>query len=1021
MGNEVSTIIDKPRCHPHTTLIHRQHKICRWRINVQKIARKQGNYHEKSKYLLTPPCSVLIENIIAKKGFLALFLALLGVFALFFAACEQLTNSGTKDAVITQLDLSGLVTAPVTGAAPDTTAIDAAQFSGTIAWKTANGEAVSGNFAANTVYKAEITLTAKTGHTFTGIAAGIFTYTGASVTHAAGSGNSLTITITFPQTAAFVAVTGISGVPGSAAVGSLVLTGTVAPVNATNKTIVWTVTTAGDTGAAIASGTNTLTTTATGTVTITAAIENGTAQGTPYTQTFTITILAAGTHIPVTNITGVPTTAVAGTPLALTGTVEPSNATNQTIVWSVTNAGTTGATIASGNTLNTSTAGIVTVTAAIENGATAATAYTQSFTITVNAPPVAVSDFALGGLVTAPASGAAPNTSAINAAQYSGTIAWKTASGAAHSGNFAASTVYKAELSLSAKTGFTFTGVAADSFTYTGATVTHAEGSGANLIVTISFPATAAVNSVTVTFQTNGGSSIASQTLPASGGYVNEPVPAFTLYFNFNNPVSGNTTIYTKWNPITYTVSFNSNGGSGSMSAITCTYDAPQNLPAAIFTRTGYGVSGWNTLANGSGMAYTNGQEIVNLKETQGESLVLYAQWKTAYTVTFSTGSGSTVPSQLVFTGEKALAPAEPTRAYNVFAGWYGDEAYLTLWNFDVNTISANTTIYAKWTPVKITSIEALAAYLAADTGSPIPVALEMELSETNWNAILSAINTANKFVSLDLSACTKSTASTGGGLRSNGDFDPLTSTTTGKAKIVNLTLPTLATGIVEGASSNPTFKNFTALKIVSGAGVTSIGDCAFSGCTALTSASFPAATSIGGYAFSNCTTLTSVSFPAATAIGRGAFLNCTTLTSVSFPAATAIGYHAFSGCTVLSSASFPAVTSIGGDAFSVSASSVSNFYSLTITLGATPPTVGTTIFAGAIQSKPRSVAARIPLTSQMAYGRSSYVNSNTTTQNWGNAFRGRGWDPTNSQWSSNNYYGNGNVYNFVNLTFLTY
>ena len=95
--------------------------------------------------------------------------------------------------------------------------------------------------------------------------------------------------------------------------------------------------------------------------------------------------------IPVTNITGVPASATAGTPLTLNGTVSPSNATNQTIVWSVTNAGTTGATI-TGNTLNTTNTGSVTITATVVNGQTASTNYTQNFTVTVNAAFVAVSN-----------------------------------------------------------------------------------------------------------------------------------------------------------------------------------------------------------------------------------------------------------------------------------------------------------------------------------------------------------------------------------------------------------------------------------------------------------------------------------------------------------------------------------------------------------------------------------------------------------------------------------------------------
>ncbi|GHV89233.1 hypothetical protein AGMMS50267_15930 [Spirochaetia bacterium] len=74
--------------------------------------------------------------------------------------------------------------------------------------------------------------------------------------------------------------------------------------------------------------------------------------------------------VAVTGISGVPTSATVGTPLALSGTVAPDTATNQTIVWSVKTAGTTGAAI-SGSSLTTTGAGTVTVTAAITNGLTA--------------------------------------------------------------------------------------------------------------------------------------------------------------------------------------------------------------------------------------------------------------------------------------------------------------------------------------------------------------------------------------------------------------------------------------------------------------------------------------------------------------------------------------------------------------------------------------------------------------------------------------------------------------------------
>jgi formylglycine-generating enzyme required for sulfatase activity len=96
------------------------------------------------------------------------------------------------------LDLTDEVTAPVKGAVPITTAIDGTQYTGTVAWKGSDGTtAVSGNFAAATVYKAVVTLTAESGFTFTGFA-GTFSHTSATdVSYAAG-----VVTITFPATAA---------------------------------------------------------------------------------------------------------------------------------------------------------------------------------------------------------------------------------------------------------------------------------------------------------------------------------------------------------------------------------------------------------------------------------------------------------------------------------------------------------------------------------------------------------------------------------------------------------------------------------------------------------------------------------------------------------------------------------------------------------------------------------------------------------------------------------------------------
>jgi hypothetical protein len=101
-----------------------------------------------------------------------------------------------------------------------------------------------------------------------------------------------------------------------------------------------------------------------------------------------VKIKGTSTFVEVTNIINVPDKAIAGIPLLLTGTVIPENATNQTITWSISDAGTTGATISpagGGNDWNftAAAAGTSVVTATIENGKAEGVDYVQDFEIFV--------------------------------------------------------------------------------------------------------------------------------------------------------------------------------------------------------------------------------------------------------------------------------------------------------------------------------------------------------------------------------------------------------------------------------------------------------------------------------------------------------------------------------------------------------------------------------------------------------------------------------------------------------------
>ena len=177
-----------------------------------------------------------------------------------------------------------------------------------------------------------------------------------------------------------IPVSSITDVPTETAVGlPLSLAGTINPSDAENKSIIWTIVDSGSTGAILA-GSNVLVATAEGTVIVRATILNGIARDIDYQQDFTITI---NTIVPVTSISGIPGIITAGVPETLIGIVNPPNAANQVINWSVISSGTTGATITNGNILNTTSAGTTIIRATVPNGVAYGTDLQQDFTIEV--------------------------------------------------------------------------------------------------------------------------------------------------------------------------------------------------------------------------------------------------------------------------------------------------------------------------------------------------------------------------------------------------------------------------------------------------------------------------------------------------------------------------------------------------------------------------------------------------------------------------------------------------------------
>ena len=157
----------------------------------------------------------------------------------------------------------------------------------------------------------------------------------------------------------------------------------------------------------------------------------------------------------------------------------------------------------------------------------------------------------------------------------------------------------------------------------------------------------------------------------------------------------------------TFSVAFNANGGSGSMSNQSFTKGVSKNLTANSFNRTGYAFAGWNTKSDGSGTSIANKADGSNLTSNAGSTVTLYAQWTAnTYTVTFDRQSGSGGSSSITATYGSAMPSATmPTRTGYTFGGYYtgtngGGTQYYTSagasarsWN-----VASDTTLYAKWT-----------------------------------------------------------------------------------------------------------------------------------------------------------------------------------------------------------------------------------------------------------------------------------------------------------------------------------
>ena len=211
------------------------------------------------------------------------------------------------------------------------------------------------------------------------------------------------------------------------------------------------------------------------------------------------------------------------------------------------------------------------------------------------------------------------------------------------------------------------------------------------------------VNTYTVSFDSNGGSAVASQSVrygskatqpanPTRAGHTFQgwyTARSGGSKYDFGTAVTGDVTLYAHWSVNSYTLTFDGNGGKPSEASRTVAYGGQYgSLPTA--TRTGYAFQGWYTARDG-------GTKVSPSTTMGAADTTLYARWSVnSYTVSFDSDGGSNVPAQKVRYGSKASRPADPTRAGHTFQGWYTSRDGGSKYDFGT-AVTGDVTLHAHW------------------------------------------------------------------------------------------------------------------------------------------------------------------------------------------------------------------------------------------------------------------------------------------------------------------------------------
>ena len=196
------------------------------------------------------------------------------------------------------------------------------------------------------------------------------------------------------------------------------------------------------------------------------------------------------------------------------------------------------------------------------------------------------------------------------------------------------------------------------------------------------------IGAYTVTFQSEGGSEVASQIRantpaaqpdnPTKEGHTFIGWYSGESEWDFETPVTADLTLTAKWQINRYTITFDTAGGS-EVPSITQDYGTAITPPAAP-TRTGYTFAGWD--------------KTIPTTMPAG-NMTITAQWQVnQYTITFDTAGGSEVAPITQDYGTTITAPANPAKTGYTFAGWDRE--------IPTTMPAGDMTITARWTENRV-------------------------------------------------------------------------------------------------------------------------------------------------------------------------------------------------------------------------------------------------------------------------------------------------------------------------------